>query len=206
MNVLNENQCKNLDNILSAFGDGIYLDGELVLNVVPNEKSAIGLISILKSRGLITTQDVEDKDLPYIMILDSSAYIFLENGGFQGELKRENEKQKMTSRPHINIHSTGNQNVINTGDYNTIHASFNNGKGDLDLFKQALREHEVNEAEITEIVDIVQTEVPVENSIGPSAKNWMRKMLDKSMEGTWNIGLATAGGILTEILKKYYGL
>lgn len=31
-------------------------------------------------------------------------------------------------------------------------------------------------------------------------------MIGKSLDGTWKVGIATAGGLLAEILKKYYGM
>lgn len=206
MNYLNELQCASLDKILQAFGGKSNIDGSQVLRVEPDIRKANGLINILKKRELITTIDAEEKDLPVIIFLDSSAAIFMDTGGFTGEYYRWQQEQARKTGSPVHIYSTGDGNVINTGSHNTIQATINLSKGNLDTLKNELSKHNVASDDIIEIVTIVEQEQPTGNALGPKSKSWMRKMLDKSMEGTWEVGLATAGGLLTEILKKYYGL
>ncbi len=202
---LNEIQCVKLDSILEAFGNSDSLNGEDVLSIEPMEKKANGLIDILKNRGFINRVDVEESDLPLIIFINPSAYIFMESGGFIAEYKKQQQIQQR-SMSQVNIHSTGNGSIINTGNHNTIHATLKVSIGDINVLKEELTKNKVPADDIEEIVNIIKEEKPINNMLGPNSKSWIRKMLDKSMEGSWEIGLATAGGILTEILKKFYGL
>jgi hypothetical protein len=205
MNALNENQATKLDSILKAFGDQDYLDSEKVLLIEPAKRKANALINVLKVRGfIIRIGDIEENLLPMSILIDSSAELFLENGGFEGELKRAS-RQYHGVGTQINIHSTGHSNVINTGDKNqfTIH---NNFERNLDALKESLLVNKVINEDIEEISTIVINEEPVNQGFGPKVKGWLATMVNKSIEGTWEIGLATAGGVLTEILNKYYGL
>jgi len=206
MNYLNELQCTSLDKVLQAFGTENNMNGNKVLTVEPDIRKANGLLDILKKRELITTIDAEDKELPVIIFLNPSAAIFMDTGGFTGEYTRWQQEQERKTASKIRIYSTGDGNIINTGNHNTIQATNHFSKGDLDSLKEQLYKHRVDSKDINEIATIVEEELPIDNLLGPKSKNWMRKMLDKSIEGTWETSLATAGGILTEILKKYYGL
>jgi|GEM_PF-4511122 len=112
---ISEIQCQKLDKILSAFGDGEYLDIDLVTAIEPIERKANGLIEILNGRGLITRiGDSEENVLPMILLLNPVADVFMDNGGFTAEFRRTSKTN------HITINSTGNGNIINTGDNNEI--------------------------------------------------------------------------------------
>ncbi|MDB4905075.1 MAG: hypothetical protein JWQ63_4356 [Mucilaginibacter sp.] len=106
----------------------------------------------------------------------------------------------------INVHSSGSGNVVTTGDNNNVTANINIGKDDLDGLRNELLKHHINVEDVNEIIDIVQHETPIQNEFGQNVKNWLSKMVNKSINGGWEIGVATAGGLLVEILKKYYGL
>lgn len=117
---INEIQSQKLDRILNAFGEEEYLDIKDILDIEPIERKANGLIEVLKSRGLITRMgDTEENLLPMMLYLDPSADFFIENGGFVSEFQRTASSQEYLTRNQIIINSTGNGNVINTGD-NTI--------------------------------------------------------------------------------------
>lgn len=205
MNNLNETQCEKLDAILLAFGESDYLDGEKVLNIEPIERKANSLINELVARGFVVRTDVEEKDLPMFLTLDSSAIIFLENGGFTKELKTR--KMKETNHPSsITINSTGHGNTINTGNHNNFQHRTEIFIGNLDHLKDQLRANKVDEADIAEIADIVTQETPADMQFGPRAKSWIKNMIGKSLDSTWEVGLSTAGGLLTEVISKYYGI
>ncbi len=112
---ISEIQSQKLDKILSAFGNGEYLDINLVTAIESIERKANGLIEILRSRGLITRiGDTEENVLPMILLLNPLADVFMDNGGFTAEFKR------ISTTNQITINSTGNGNIINTGDNNEI--------------------------------------------------------------------------------------
>jgi hypothetical protein len=118
---INEIQSQKLDRILSAFGEEEYLDIKDILDIEPIERKANGLIEVLKNRGLITRMgDTEENLLPMMLFLDPSADFFIDNGGFVSEFHRMTSNQGHLQRNHITINSSGNGNVINTGDNNII--------------------------------------------------------------------------------------
>jgi 2C-methyl-D-erythritol 2,4-cyclodiphosphate synthase len=210
MYYLNENQCDKLDQILDLFENTDYLEAEKILTIEPNERRANALLDVLARRGFIMrVGETEENLLPIIINLESSADIFKENGGFKAEFKKQQLKEQSSvakEGTQINIHATGHGNLINTGNQNTINAQINISARDMAFFQEELKKHKVEQDDINEISAIVIAEEPEIVGYGPQAKNWIRKMLDKSMNGTWEIGIATAGGILTEIIKKFYGM
>jgi hypothetical protein len=207
MNTLNDNQASKLDLILNAFGKADHIEADKVLLIEPTERKANALIDILKGRGFIVrVGDTEENLLPMLITLNSSADLFLENGGFQGELRRINQRHQGTIGTQINIHSNGYGNLINTGNNNNITAYNKTDERSLDSLKENLSSYKVADEDIEEISAVIVSEEPLDNNFGPMVKGWLSKMINKSIEGTWEIGLATAGGVLTEMLKKYYGL
>lgn len=121
---ISEIQSEKLDRILGAFGEEEYLDIKYVLDIEPVERKANGLIEVLKNRGLVCRiGDTEENLLPMTLLLDPSADFFIENGGFAAELVRNTSNQEYLKRNQIIINSTGNGNVINTGDNNNIENS-----------------------------------------------------------------------------------
>jgi hypothetical protein len=130
----------------------------------------------------------------------------MENGGFSAEFRRQQHSHQMVGSSNIHILSTGDGNLINTGSHNTIHTNFNNAKGNVAELQEALKKNRVANEDILEISEIVTADVPQQQVLGPKANGWILKMLSKSLDGTWELGIATAGGVLTEIIKKFYGL
>ncbi|MGK9123907.1 hypothetical protein M1D52_07295 [Olivibacter sp. SA151] len=206
MNYLTEEQCEKLNRILEAFDNNNALAGEKVLKIEPDEKKANGLIDILQRKGFVNRVDAEEQDLPAFMFLNPSAVAFLDSGGFVAEHKRELFKRAMNGPNQINIHSVGNSGIINAGHGNTINNNVSFYKGNIESLKEELARNDVSHEDIGEIAEIVQSEMPVERSFGLRVNKWIRKMLDKSLDGVWQVGIGTAGGLLTEIIKKYYGL
>lgn len=124
-----------------------------------------------------------------------------------GHLNKLQVNQTITQiMTQININSSGQGNIITTGDHNKITATINISKGNIDELREELARQKVNVDDIEEVTEIVQVEVVENNTFGPRLNGWMSKMLNKSIEGSWEVGVAVAGGILVEILKKYHGL
>lgn len=206
MTYYSKSQAILLDQILAAFGSSDTLSNEHLLKIDSNEKRISGLVKVLEARGFVKAINTEESDVPYIVFINPSGSLFLEGGGFVAEHEREQQRLKNVSGSNITITSSGNRNIINTGNHNIFHINHAVAEGDIQSLKQALSDNKVAAPDIAEIVEIVQQEEPANHELGPISKNWIRKMLDLSMEGTWEIGLATAGGLLTECLKKYYGI
>lgn len=124
------------------------------------------------------------------------------------KIKMKNDLQdKVDKIVHQTIINAGDGNTITTGNKNTVKAKYKIVKGDIDAFKEELKRNKVSEEDIEEIATIVQEEQPdkLTGNFGPRTSGWLSKMYQKSIDGTWQVGIATAGGLLVELLKLYFG-
>jgi hypothetical protein len=113
-------------------------------------------------------------------------------------------EEENKSSIHTNI-TAGDGNIITTGSNNSIKMNSTIVKNDLNSLRQELTKLNVSESDIEEISLIVQEEHPDHTGKFKAKTNgWIGKMLQKSLDGTWDLGIATAGGILAELLKAYF--
>ena len=116
MNDLNESQCEKLDQILRLFGENDSIEADNILAVEPNLRKANALVDILVRRQFVTrVGEAIGRELPIILNLNPIADIFIENGGFNSEFKKQQVLFGGKSTV-INIHTAGHGNTINTGD------------------------------------------------------------------------------------------
>ncbi len=66
----------------------------------------------------------------------------------------------------------------------------------------------VAKSDIEELKTILSTDEPDYKSkkFGNKTINWIQKMIGKALDGTWQVGIETAGGILAQLLLAYYGM
>jgi hypothetical protein len=100
----------------------------------------------------------------------------------------------------------GDNATVVVGNENRI--KVNNQKGDFDalaklLTTKGVSEHDVGELKAAVAADEGKVDI-VNKSFGPAVKVWIREMMRKAVEATWQIELGVAGGLLTEALKAYY--
>lgn len=107
-----------------------------------------------------------------------------------------------------NIIIDGDGNFLNTGKNSKIKSNIKIKKSDLQSLEQVLRNNHLEEEDITEIIEIVQEEKPNEesNQLGKRTNDWIKKMLGKSVDGSWQIGIGAAGKLLASAIGKYYGM
>ena len=102
--------------------------------------------------------------------------------------------------------TAGNNNVITSGDNNVISVSYSFIRGNVQKLQEELTKNDVSQADIDEISHIVQTEKPeAPGQIPEKAQSWMKKMVQKSLDGVWKVGVSTAGHLLAGILTGFYG-
>src|ERR1035437_6855003 len=108
----------------------------------------------------------------------------------------------------VNITTTGDGNLINTGSDNTFTVKTKIIKGDNESLVKALQELKVSEEEIKEIVEITKTDAPdlETKTLGVKTRGWISKMIDKTLDGTWQVATGAAGGLLVELFKYYHGI
>lgn len=103
---------------------------------------------------------------------------------------------------------TGDANILNTGNDNKLSTKSIISKGKIDDLKKILKENNVSDEDIDEIIEIVQNEEPDfgNKKVGNRASEWMKKMIGKSIDGSWQIGVGAAGDLVANLVGNYYGL
>ncbi|MCJ7932506.1 MAG: hypothetical protein MUW56_02430 [Chryseobacterium sp.] len=105
------------------------------------------------------------------------------------------------------INNSGDGNILNTGDNNNISNSSKIIKNDVESLKTELRKYDIEEQDIIEIAEIVQEEnLDENNNLGEKSRNWILKILDKSMQGIGKISTAVSANLLATAIKGYYGI
>ena len=122
------------------------------------------------------------------------------------ELQKKNER--ISTIMNQTIINTGNGNVVNTGDKSKIKANISINKGDKNGLMQKLSEHSVSKTDYDELIEIIDTEIPDKKTgnLGNKVNGWIQKMIGKALDGSWQIGIGTAGNLLYELIQSYYGL
>jgi hypothetical protein len=122
--------------------------------------------------------------------------------------KRESNNQTIMQFMNTNITNTGDGNVINTGEKSKIKAQITISKGNKDELVRHLQQNGISEQDTEELVKIIDSEEPnkEKQTFGTKVNAWVGKMLNKALDGTWQVGIGAAGGLLAEAIGKYYGM
>ncbi|TCC98505.1 AbiTii domain-containing protein [Pedobacter hiemivivus] len=131
----------------------------------------------------------------------------------ENEFGQETEIQELKSNTAVinnimnnTINANGDGNVINTGNNANVSASINITKQNKEQLESILKENHVDQSDITELLTVIDEEQPTEMGFGKKVNVWMHKMLAKSLDGSWQVGIGAGGTLLAEAIKKYYGL
>ena len=103
----------------------------------------------------------------------------------------------------------GNNNTILVGNQNQQHIHIEQSMGDFTQLENTLKSHGLSQFDIDDLKIALQDE-PASSSIsekkfGPKVGTWIKKMLSKAVDATWQIELGIAGGLLTTVIQKFYG-
>jgi|GEM_PF-431177 hypothetical protein len=136
-----------------------------------------------------------------------------EQFGYEIELTDYNEQREVNNKTILqymttnNITTTGDGNVINTGNKAKIETHINITKGSKEELVKYLQENGVSAEDTAELAEIIDTEEPnPENkTFGKKVNEWTKKMIGKAVDGGWSISIAAAGNLLAEAIGKYYG-
>ncbi|MDQ6764252.1 MAG: hypothetical protein M3015_16715 [Bacteroidota bacterium] len=101
----------------------------------------------------------------------------------------------------------GDNTVIVVGDNNIVSPT-QIKKDDINALEKLLQNNNVSQDDINELKEIVESEEPdIENKrLGDKANGWISKMVNKSLNGSWAIGIGAAGKLLADAIKYYFGL
>jgi hypothetical protein len=136
-----------------------------------------------------------------------------EQFGYEIELNTYNQERETNNKTILqymttnNITTSGDGNIINTGDKAKIDAKINITKGSKDELVKYLQENGVSEEDTAELVEIIDAEEPNPDNktFGKKVSEWTKKMLGKAVDGGWNVSIGAAGSLLAEAIGKYYG-
>ncbi|TPG31109.1 phage major capsid protein [Flavobacterium pectinovorum] len=167
-------------------------------------------LRLINARKIIPTTAVKEilvqvrnKLLDFMLEIDSEY-------GNLTEIKDLSEKSKEISKimNQTIINNTGDGNILSTGTNAKINAKINISKGGLDELKNHLNEIGISEIDANELIEIIDEDKPnYENgTFGDKTNKWIQKMLGKTLDGTWQVGIGTAGTLLAEGIKAYLGM
>lgn len=97
--------------------------------------------------------------------------------------------------------------VVGAATNSEIHATTITS-GDLQGMLDSLAAKGVPKEDLEELVAAVKEDPKPSHTdkYGPQVTGWVGKMMKKAAQGTWDIGVAAAGGLLSEVLMRFYGL
>lgn len=196
------------DYIVKEFGDdfGAWLSREAQKN---GQKIRFTQIRILVHIGEVNQAlgEIRTRLLELMLELEKQ-YPNLEL-----ELKNHSiDKEKVNEKiihimSQVNITTTGDGNLINTGSHNTFNVNTKISKGDNESLIKTLKELNISKDDIAEISQIVEDDNPDYDTktLGDKTRGWISKMLNKTLDGTWEVATGAAGGLLSELFKNYFG-
>lgn len=156
---------------------------------------------ISKTQIIQVLTSVKSKLLDFLLELnDSFGDENIEN------LSQGKEKEVITSL--FNSSVFGNNTTIIVGNENSQSFKIeNNITNNFKELSNYLSENKIDTENINELAEIIDTDNPNNETqeFGTKVKNWVNKMITKSMDGSWTIGLAAAGKVLADGISKYYG-
>lgn len=104
------------------------------------------------------------------------------------------------------ITNNGDGNVTNTGDHSkqTVNISIN--KGDWQKLSKTLLDHGIEEADISKLKAIVETEKPDGSKFGSKALDWITKVSGKAIQGVGKITTGVSSNLLATWIRSFYGM
>ncbi|MFV8226889.1 hypothetical protein [Christiangramia aquimixticola] len=123
------------------------------------------------------------------------------------DLKGKNDEITTIMNKTI-INNSGDGNVINTGNKANFKPKVKISKGNKSEVRESIKEVGLSKEDADKLIELLSKELPntTSNKFGNKVNRWIQNMIGKSLDGSWEISVSTAGGILTEIIKKYYGM
>lgn len=134
----------------------------------------------------------------------------LEEDGILGKGFKFTKKEKEVAMSVTNFNIKKMQGVVGNISGGTINQNNQmNIKGmDFDSLAKHLADNNVTFSDIQSLKDAIEHDpTPTEpNRFGEKVGGWISTMMGKAANGTWDIGIATAGTLLADSLAKFYGL
>lgn len=131
---------------------------------------------------------------------------------FGDELDEEQLRERIATvdtKAMFNHAMFGDNVTIVMGDSSQATVSNVAVRGDFNSLAQELQKHNIADEDIKVLQQAINDDdgktVPAKKEFGPAVKEWLRKMLTKAAEATWQVDIIVAGNVLTTALMRYYG-
>jgi hypothetical protein len=115
------------------------------------------------------------------------------------------EADKVTQIFNTTVYG-GSANLVGTVTDSSV--VFNITANDFGALEKVLAEQGVEKSDIAELKEALAEEplAKPDGSFGSRVSSWIARMVKKAAEGTWDVGIAAAGNLLSQAISKYYGL
>lgn len=160
-------------------------------------------ISVSNVKGLLST--LRGNLLDFMLKVD-------EEFGFVTDINKLADEKHITEKittimNHTIITNTGDGNVVNTGENSTLNVTTQINKNDLASLKKHLTAAGLSNDEVNELEQIIDNDNPDNEKkiVGDKLQAWMQKMLGKSIDTSWKVGIGVAGKLLADAITRYYG-
>lgn len=183
--------------LISYIGDNIRKKGNPYYNLIDARKS----LSTSAITEILSV--VRNKLLDFVLKID-------EEFGSITEIKdlryKSQEIQKIVNKTIIK--TSGDGNLINTGENAKIKSSIKISKGNKTDIRNRIKEVGLTEKDAEELIEIIDNDNPdLENErFGDKVNLWIQNMIGKALNGSWQVSIGAAGSILAEIIQQYYGV
>lgn len=119
--------------------------------------------------------------------------------------KSSNNMEKKNKLGDLSNNTFNGHTTIIVGDNNKVNYTIT--EGSFDSLKDMLSKNGVSNGDISELKMILESEKPNSEKkiFGNQTNGWVSKMISKSLEGSWSIGIGAAGKLLADGIKAYYG-
>ena len=204
----------NLTQSVSTLDDFVHSSKsrKMVMNIPPEMYSYLsegldnGFVieyarrEIDKSQVLQVLTSVRTKLLDFLLMLNEE----LGEGNDIISLSKGELKEKVATIFSSSVF--GDNTTIIVGNNNTQTVT-NINQGNFEALKRLLKENGLSDGDIQELQQVINSDKPNINSkeFGPKVKDWISKMMQKAIDGSWKISLGAAGNILATGIKMYYG-
>ena len=153
-----------------------------------------------------TTSLVELLNTVRDRVLDFSLAVWKEHpnaGETNSNAPESPSSNKVTQIFNMTVHG-GTANLVGTANNSSL--AFNIISNDFESVCRALQNNGVSEQDIRELEKaLAKDKLPQSpEQFGPKVSSWIARMMKKAAEGTWSIGIATAGNLLAKIISGYY--
>ena len=142
--------------------------------------------------------NVKNKLLDFLLDLDENKLIL------EGVEMSKEKIDQVRNTFHVNVYGD-NANVA-TGQ-NVSQRVTTVSKNDIKSLMEYFREQKIDDEDISDLQKAIKIDgAPKGNEFGTQVTNWIGRMISKASSGAWQVALSVAPAILTEGLRRYFGM